>query len=153
MKNVISEMLQAYEGRKLSRRQLVDGLALLAAGAGSASAAGFSGNTVNHVSVLVSDLGRTTEFYQKVLGCTVNKRNGNNQILLGKEFLVLRPGKPAGTVDHVAIGIDDFNEAAVTADLKARGVTPRKDSGDFGFHVLDPDGLPLQLISSANTGR
>ena len=153
MKNAISRLLKTYEDRKLSRRELVEGLALLAAGAGTAAAAGFQGNTINHVSLYVSDMQRSSDFYRRVLGCTVNQRDGSNQVVLGKDFLVLRPGKPAGKVDHIAIGVDNFNKESVTADLTTRGATPRDDKGDFGFHVVDPDGLPLQLISSGNTGR
>ena len=149
MKGTISRLLEAYENGKMSRRALIQGLALLAAGAGTAEAAGFQGNSINHVSLYVSNLQRSTDFYQRVLGCTVNKRDGNNQLVFGKNFLVLRPGNPAGKVDHFAIGVDNFNKDAVTADLKARGATPiDQQGGGFGFHVLDPDGFPVQI--SAN---
>ena len=149
MNDTISTLLEAYEKGKISRRRLIQGLALLAAGSGTAAAAGFQGNSINHVSLYVSNLQRSTDFYQRVLGCTVNKRDGNNQLVFGKDFLVLRPGNPAGKVDHFAIGVDNFNKDAVTADLKARGATPiDQQGGGFGFHVLDPDGFPVQI--SAN---
>ena len=149
MTSTISKMLEGYEKGKMSRRDLVQGLALLAAGAGTASAAGFQGNSINHISVYVSNLQRSTDFYQRALGCSVNKRDGNNQLVFGKNFLVLRPGNPPGKVDHFAIGVDGFNQDAVTADLKARGVTPiSEQGGNFGFHILDPDGFPVQI--SAN---
>src|SRR5439155_4361109 len=49
-------------------------------------------------------------------------------------------------VDHFAIGVDNFNKDSVTADLKARGATPiDQQGGGFGFHVLDPDGFPVQI--------
>jgi glyoxylase I family protein len=153
MNHTISKLLETYENGKLSRRELVQGLALLAAGSSTLSAAGFQGNSINHVSLYVSDVQRSSDFYQRVLGCTINKRDGNNQVMLGKEFLVLRPGKPAGKVDHIAIGVDNFNKETVTADLKARGVTPKDEKGGVGFHVVDPDGFPLQIIGSSNTGR
>jgi catechol 2,3-dioxygenase-like lactoylglutathione lyase family enzyme len=150
MKNTISKLLEAYENRKMSRRDLVQGLALLAASSGTASAAGFQGNSINHVSLFVGNLQRSTDFYQRVFGCTVNKRDGNNQLMFGKNFLVLRPGNPPSKVDHLAIGVDNFNKDSVTADLKARGVTPiDQQAGGFGFHVVDPDGFPVQI--SANT--
>jgi catechol 2,3-dioxygenase-like lactoylglutathione lyase family enzyme len=149
MTNRISRLLEAYEKGKLSRRQLVQGLALLAAGSSAAEAAGFQGNSINHISLFVSNLQRSTDFYQRVFNCTVNKRDGNNQLVFGKNFLVLREGKPAAKVDHFAIGVDNFNKDSVTADLKARGATPiDQEGGGFGFHVLDPDGLPVQI--SAN---
>ena len=149
MKNTISTLLEAYEKGKMSRRQLIQGLALLAAGTGTAAAAGFQGNSINHVSLFVSNLQRSTDFYQRVFGCSVNKRDGNNQLMFGKNFLVLRPGNPQGKVDHFAIGVDNFNKDSVTADLKARGATPiDQQGGNFGFHVVDPDGFPVQI--SAN---
>jgi catechol 2,3-dioxygenase-like lactoylglutathione lyase family enzyme len=149
MKNTISKLLEAYENRKMSRRDLVQGLALLAASSGTASAAGFQGNSINHVSLFVGNLQRSTDFYQRVFGCAVNKRDGNNQLMFGKNFLVLRPGNPPSKVDHLAIGVDNFNKDSVTADLKARGVTPiDQQAGGFGFHVVDPDGFPVQI--SAN---
>ncbi|PYS32105.1 MAG: hypothetical protein DMG14_35435, partial [Acidobacteria bacterium] len=139
MKGTISRLLEAYENGKMSRRALIQGLALLAAGAGTAEAAGFQGNSINHVSLYVSNLQRSTDFYQRVFGCTVNKRDGNNQLMFGKDFLVLRPGNPPGKVDHFAIGVDNFNKDSVTADLKTRGATPiDEQGGNFGFHVLDP---------------
>jgi hypothetical protein len=58
----------------------------------------------------------------------------------------LRTGNPPGKVDHFAIGVDNFNQDAVTADLKARRVTPtNQQGGNFGFHILDPDGFPVQI--------
>src|SRR5215472_10120606 len=146
MKAAISKLLKAYENGTMSRRTLVQGLALLAAGSGVAEAAGFQGNSINHVSLFVSNLQRSTDFYQRVFGCSVNKREGNNQLTFGKNFLVLRPGNPPGKVDHFAIGVDNFNQDATTADLKARGANPiSQQGGDFGFHILDPDGFPVQI--------
>jgi catechol 2,3-dioxygenase-like lactoylglutathione lyase family enzyme len=149
MKNTISKLLTAYETGKMSRRDLVRGLAVLAAGSGTASAAGFQGNSINHVSMFVSNIERSTDFYQRLFGCTVNKRDGNNQLMFGKNFLVLRPGSPPAKVDHISIGVDKFQKDSVAADLKARGATPiDQQGGDFGFHVVDPDGFPVQI--SAN---
>jgi catechol 2,3-dioxygenase-like lactoylglutathione lyase family enzyme len=156
MEGTISRLLETYENGKLSRRDLVQGLVLLAASAGTMSAAGFQGNTINHVSLDVSDLQRSTDFYQRTFGWTVHKREGNNQVFVGKSFFVLRPGKPAGKVGHIAVGVENFNQDSVAADLKARGVTPI-DSGQggsgLGFHVMDPDGFAVQIVSASNTGR
>ena len=149
MKNTISKLLEAYEKGKMSRRTLIQGLAVLAAGSTAAEAAGFQGSSINHISMQVSNLQRSTDFYQRTFGCTVNKRDGNNQLVFGKDFLVLRPGNPAGKVDHFAIGVDNFKKESVTADLKSRGVTAiDQQGGGAGFHVVDPDGYPVQI--SAN---
>src|SRR5712692_8294383 len=152
MKNTISKLLEAYENGKMSRRTLIQGLAVLAASSTAAEAAGFQGNSINHISLQVSNLQRSTDFYQRVFGCTVNKRDGNNQLVFGKDFLVVRPGNPPAKVDHFAIGVDNFNKDSVTADLKTRGATAiDQQGGGFGFHVVDPDGFPVQ-ISANNPG-
>jgi catechol 2,3-dioxygenase-like lactoylglutathione lyase family enzyme len=144
MESTISNLLKTYETGKLSRRELVQGLALLAAASGTATAAGFQGNGINHVSLYVSDLQRSTDFYQRVFGATVVKREGNNQLIIGKGRLVLRPGTPAGKVDHIAIGVDNFKQDAVIADLKARGAVPLQETG-AGLNVKDPDGFAVQV--------
>src|SRR5262245_17407564 len=149
MTNTISRLLEAYEKGKMSRWQLVQGLALLAAGSSAAQAAGFQGNSVNHISLQVSNLQKSTDFYQRVFGCPVNKRDGNNQLVFGKNFLVLREGKRVAKVDHFAIGVDNFNNESASTDRKPRGSNPiDQQGGGFGFHVLDPDGFPVQI--SAN---
>ena len=148
MEHTISTLLKAYESGKLHRRDLVKGLALLAAGAGSASAAGFQSNGINHVSLQVSDLQRSSEFYQRVLVVSAeNRPAGAVTLKVGKSHIVLRPGTPAAKVDHFAVGVDHFNKDAIIADLKARGATPT-DKGDAGLHVLDPDGYPVQFQSN-----
>src|SRR5437773_8387834 len=148
MTGTISKLLEAYEKGKMSRRTLIQGLAVLAAGTTAAEAAGFEGNSINHISLQVSNLQRSTDFYSKTYACKVNKRDGNNQLMFGKNFLVLREGKPPAKVDHFAIGVDNFKKESVTADLKARGVTPKDEEGGAGFHIVDPDGYPVQI--SAN---
>jgi catechol 2,3-dioxygenase-like lactoylglutathione lyase family enzyme len=148
MEIAISKLVKSYEDGKLSRRDLVRGLALLAAGSGAAQTAGFQSSTIDHVSVYVSDLRRSTEFYQRVFGGAVQIREGNNVVTAGKSRIVLRPGKPPGRVDHFALGVENFNQGSVTADLKARGAVPLQET-DIGFHVRDPDGFPVQLIAQA----
>jgi catechol 2,3-dioxygenase-like lactoylglutathione lyase family enzyme len=153
MKSTISKLLATYENGKMSRRELVQGLALLTAASETASAAGFEGSGINHISIYVSNLQRSTDYYQRTFACKVNKRDGNNQLVFGKGFLVLREGKPPGKVDHFAIGVNNFKKESVTADLKARGVTPiDQQGGGFGFHVLDPDGFPVQIQDSSVAG-
>lgn len=46
MKRIISRLLEVYENGKMSRRDLVRGLTLLAAGFATASAGGFQGHSV-----------------------------------------------------------------------------------------------------------
>src|SRR5262249_57247099 len=110
MKATISRLLEAYENGKMSRRQLIQGLALLAASSSTAGGAGFQGNNINHVSLFVSNLQQSTDFFQRVFGCSVNKRDGDKQPMFWEEFLVFRTRKPPGKMDHFAIGVYQFNK-------------------------------------------
>jgi len=100
MEHTISRLLKAYENGKLHRRDLVKGLTLLAAGSGSASAAGFQSNGINHVSLQVSDLQRSSEFYQRVLVVPAENRPAGTRDHAGHEFggkrQVVHRGLPDG---------------------------------------------------------
>jgi catechol 2,3-dioxygenase-like lactoylglutathione lyase family enzyme len=151
MEKLIDGLVGRYENGALSRRDLVGALAALTVSATGASAAGFESNTLNHVSIIVGDLQRSVSFYQRVFGLTLQSENKAAQLVqlkLGKSHLSIRRGDGAKGVDHFAIGLDRFNKDSVIADLKARGATPREDAG-VGFHVVDPDGVNVQLIANS----
>jgi catechol 2,3-dioxygenase-like lactoylglutathione lyase family enzyme len=148
---IINRLLERFESGSLSRRHLIQGLAMLAT-AGTPSSApaqsrGFQGGFISHVSLTVSDLQRSTEFYQQVFGLAVLSRDQPNEIVrlgLKRTLVSLRRASPKAVVDHFAIGVENFNRDSVTKDLLDRGVTPEQNV-DAGFHVQDPDGFPVQI--------
>jgi catechol 2,3-dioxygenase-like lactoylglutathione lyase family enzyme len=151
VETIINRLLQRFETGSLSRRQLIQGLALLAA-SGTASSApaqsrGFQGAFISHVSLSVSDLQRSADFYQKVFGLSVLSQDKPNEIVrlgLRRTLVSLRRASPKAVVDHFAIGVESFNRESATKDLLDRGVTPGQNV-DAGFHVQDPDGFPVQI--------
>src|SRR5436190_12253258 len=140
MEHEISTLIGRYEKGSLSRRELVATLAMLAAVPATAAAApaGFTSAGLNHVSVTVSNLNRSVEFYKRVFALPVIPTTGANlvQLGVGKQHLSIRQGSPVG-VDHFAIGVDGFNKFNVMGDLKARGAS-REDAPGVGFPVKDP---------------
>ena len=152
MEQLIHRLIGRYETGAMSRRELVGALAVLSTSGASAWAAadGFESSALNHVSITVSDLQRSVEFYQRVFGLPLQSENKAAQLVqlkLGKSHLSIRRADGPKGVDHFAIGIERFNKDSVIADLKARGATPRDDPG-AGLHVVDPDGLNVQLIAN-----
>jgi catechol 2,3-dioxygenase-like lactoylglutathione lyase family enzyme len=145
---VISDLLTSFERGALSRRELIGALALLAGAGAAASAATLKGASINHVSVLVTDMARSIDFYGRVFGLTLVNEDKANKIARlgagGKVLVSLRIEPPPGVIDHFAIGVDGFNREAVTADLKGFGLEPR-ETIEFGFHVKDPDGAVVQI--------
>jgi catechol 2,3-dioxygenase-like lactoylglutathione lyase family enzyme len=148
MENVISNLVKRFERGSLTRRELVQSLAMLLAASRSASAAGFQCSGVDHVSIGVSNLQKSAAFYQTAFGLPVLNQPGADTLRLkvGSGYLVLRQGMNPGRVDHFAFGVTNFNKDAVTQDLKQRGMIPQEDR-ITGFYVKDPDGFPVQLIS------
>ena len=58
---------------------------------------------------------------------------------------------PTGIVDHFAIGVENFNKARVTEQLKAFGITPEENL-DAGFHIKDPEGMNVQIMRRVEKG-
>ena len=147
---LISDLVDGYERGRLTRRELIQALvAVAAAGAGTtAAAAPLRSGSINHVSVLVTDMARSIDFYNRVFGLSVQNEDKANKIsrlgIGGKVLVSLRVEPPPGLIDHFAIGVEGFNREAVTKELQSMGLTPR-DNLEFGFHVKDPDGANVQI--------
>jgi len=148
VEHVISDLVTRFERGRLSRRELIQALAMVAAAGATASAAPLKAGSINHTSVLVSDMARSIDFYNRVFGLSVLNEDKPNKIsrlgIGGKVLVSLRVEPPPGLIDHFAIGVEDFNREAVTRDLKEMGLTPRENL-EFGFHIKDPDGANVQI--------
>src|SRR6266478_6180457 len=127
MESIISNLISRFEKGSLSRRDLVSGLALLAAsGTGAAAAAApdeidFKTADIDHVSIQVTDLQRSIDFYQKMFGFSVvseDKPLGIIRLGTTRTLVSLNHQSPAGIVDHFAIGVPRF-----TKDSAARYLT------------------------------
>ena len=149
MELIISKLLSGYENGSLSRRELVSGLAMLAAGGTAAAAQDeieFKDATIDHVSIHVADLQRSIEFYQKMFGFSVVSRAEPEIVRLGNGRILvsINHGSPAGVIDHFAIGIPRFNRESGAPYFTRRGAIPLQ--GDYaGFHIKDPDGINVQI--------
>jgi catechol 2,3-dioxygenase-like lactoylglutathione lyase family enzyme len=154
MEAMISTLVGRFERGALSRRELVQGLAMLTAAGGTAlqaQEAGIKALKIDHISIQVSDLPRSIAFYQKMFGLTVVSEDKPNEIVRlgggGKVLVSLHHKSPTAIVDHFAIGVEKFNKDAVTRELKARGAEP-SDNLDAGFHIVDPEGISVQVVNA-----
>ena len=154
MEAIIASLVNRFESGVLTRRGLIQALAMLTAAGGTASHAqvrdaGIKAVKIDHVSIQVSDLPRSVAFYQKMFGLTMVSEDKPNEIVrlggMGKALVSLHHKSPTGLVDHFAIGVENFNKDAVTRQLKERGANP-EDNLDAGFHILDPEGIGVQIV-------
>jgi catechol 2,3-dioxygenase-like lactoylglutathione lyase family enzyme len=156
METIISNLLNRFERGALTRRGLIQGLAMLTAASGTTSDAqvqdgGIKAAKIDHVSIQVSDLPRSIAFYQTMFGLTVLSEDKPNEIVrlgVGKVLVSLHHKNPTGLVDHFAIGVEKFNKESMTRELKDRGATP-EDNLDAGFHIKDPEGMRVQIVGPA----
>jgi catechol 2,3-dioxygenase-like lactoylglutathione lyase family enzyme len=156
MEHIIAKLLQDFEQGKMNRRQLIQSLAMAATAASAAAPARaaespFKAVAVNHISYQVKDYKVTRDFYAELFGMEVKQDDGKRQCYLsfGDTFLLPRNGRPDGNhpppyVDHIAYTIENWDQAAVKAELEKRGLKPAPDTPD-SFHVRDPDGFNLQI--------
>jgi catechol 2,3-dioxygenase-like lactoylglutathione lyase family enzyme len=154
MEHLIAKLLQNFEQGKMTRRQLIQSLALAATAASAASAVptatadgkGFKAITVNHISYQVADYAKTRDFYADLLGMKVSQDDGKQCFLSFGDTFIIPRNRPTGTprIDHIAYTIDNWNRGAVEAELKRRGLQPRPDTQN-SFHVKDPEGFDLQI--------
>ena len=156
MENVITRLLDDFDRGRMTRRQLIKSLALVAAGAADVprasgeSGAGFHAVSVNHISYQVKDYARTRDFYADLLGMRVVADSGTQcSLIVGdtNTFVIARNARHGSTtprIDHIAYTIEHWNRTAVKAELERRGLDPRPDT-EHSFHIRDPNGLDLQI--------
>src|SRR6202166_145458 len=149
MQQLIEKLVTDFERGKLSRRQLAATLAgLVATGANAApSASDFKAVGVNHVTLRVPDVQRSTKFYQEVFGMPMRKSAPTVNILSLNQncFFGIEAAKDKGpAVDHFSLGIQGFKSEEAAAKLKKRGLKLDGVSKE-GLKFVDPDGMLVQL--------
>ena len=179
MEHVIAGLLKDFEDGKMTRRQLIQSLAM-AAMAGSATAAAAQPPApwktvwLDHISYQVSDYKRSVEFYKNLMGWDVQNDTGTRQATLkigDVGGIIIRnsrqpaadsqptpSGRPpvTGVIDHISFGIEPWDTDKVKAELERRGLHPRPDmvGENFkSFHVYDPDGWDLQISNKTSNNR
>jgi catechol 2,3-dioxygenase-like lactoylglutathione lyase family enzyme len=163
----VETLVRDFEERRISRRQLVATLVALAAAPRPAAARQqvsqvAQARTINHISIGVSNVERSAEFYQRLLGLEVVSRPGNGGINLGlgDGFLGVYsiPGS-VGQAHHFCLGVDDYDPDAIAERLDGVGLEARVDrnpanrtTGGDQLYFNDPDGTVVQLSANGYQG-
>ncbi len=157
MENEVDHLVTMYEQRSISRRALVECLAALAVGSrlfGQSAAVPkpeplVHARTLNHVTILTSDVARSKNFYQKLTGLAIRDE--------GKDFFELRlegaflgvyapdAGQRPG-FNHFCFGIEEYDAKRVFGELQ-RSIPeahPTLEEGEQ-VYVRDPDGVRVQF--------
>ncbi len=120
----------------------------------------FSIKQLDHVVLCVSDMDRALRFYCDALGCVEERRVESInlvQLRAGASLidLMLKDARPADAppnMDHVALRIDPFDEAAIRAHLASHGVEVGEVVSRYGaegngpsIYIDDPDRNVIEL--------
>ena len=162
MIETIERMLSDLERGRLSRRQFAVSLAALAASTSLAPVAfatpaptGFRAVSINHVTVRVPDLHRTSQFYQQFFGMPIRQQSATVHILsVGNSFFGIEQGtSQTPTVDHYDFGIENFDADAVRARLTAMNLKFSDTKSKESFKFYDPDGFQVQVNAPDYVGH
>ena len=148
MNSQVEALLSSYERGRCTRRQFVAAVSALLPVPSLGQTQPTSpivARDLNHVTLHVKDLGRSLEFYQRLLGLHVTEQ-GKDYCNFGMRstFLFLDASKNESAIDHFCIGIDGFNLQATKQKLAGMSVNATIESGDQ-LYVRDPDGLRVQF--------
>ena len=114
---------------------------------------------IDHVVLRVADLERAIAFYEGVLGAKVERRSekfGLVQLRAGRSLIDLieapEKDREGANMDHFALRIEPFDEAAIRAHLKAHGIEAGELKSRYGaegdghsLYIEDPDGNRVEL--------
>jgi catechol 2,3-dioxygenase-like lactoylglutathione lyase family enzyme len=129
---------------------------------------------LDHVVLRVVDLPTAIGFYCEVLGCNEERRIdalGLVQLRAGSCLIDLvdvasplgelggaAPGAQARNLDHFAVELEEFDEAAIRSHLESHGVAPGDVSERYGakgqgpsMYIRDPDGNVVELKGSTRS--
>jgi catechol 2,3-dioxygenase-like lactoylglutathione lyase family enzyme len=163
MIETIERMLSDLERGKLNRRQFAVSVAKLAAGTFAAHGVltaqekptGFRAVSLNHVTVRVPNLHRTSQFYQEFFGMPLRQQAAKVHILgVGSSFFGIEQGEgQSATVDHFDFGIADFNADKLRARLSELHLTFSDKTSRESFKFYDPDGFQVQVNGPGYVGH
>jgi catechol 2,3-dioxygenase-like lactoylglutathione lyase family enzyme len=147
MQTIIDKLIGDFERGLLNRRQLALSLTTLVTGAGSASGKPeLQAVSLNHVTVKVPNVQRTSKFYQELFGMPLRQHSQTTHILgVGNSFFGIEQKNGGPALDHYDFGIAGFDADDVTAKLKARHLTVEPGGTKESFKFRDPDGFLVQL--------
>jgi catechol 2,3-dioxygenase-like lactoylglutathione lyase family enzyme len=153
MNDKLDGLLNQYERGQLTRRQLLFAMSALVAAPAVVVAAPAPIGTVrslNHVTIFVPNVQKSVQFYQDLLGMPVlTQQPPGTNLRAGTGFLGIYPAQPGqgGSINHVCLGVENFDADATLAQLKERNLRAnirlRGDTKELYFD--DPDNVRIQL--------
>jgi catechol 2,3-dioxygenase-like lactoylglutathione lyase family enzyme len=158
----LEQLLNAYDRGRITRRELMAGFAGVIAAASTSGTLGAAPavgpvKQMNHVSIFVPDVQKSRQFYQDLFGLPLlTSQDPGVNLSTGSGFLGIYPAPNAqkGTINHLCLGVENFDADTVLKALTDRGVQARiRQRGDTKeLYMTDPDGISVQLQDTRYVG-
>jgi catechol 2,3-dioxygenase-like lactoylglutathione lyase family enzyme len=145
----------------LTRRRLLQSIpaiamAPLASRVFAQAAAAIRVRGFNHVTLSVSDVKRSVDFYQGLFGMPIISRQGMTANLLigaGPQFLASARRAQTRPPSTICLGVEDFNVDRITAILVRRGLTRTGVAGNAGGGGLGDGPMKMRVrVRGPETG-
>jgi catechol 2,3-dioxygenase-like lactoylglutathione lyase family enzyme len=131
---------------------------------------------IDHLVLRVTDLPSMLDFYCRVLGCAVERRQdelGLVQLRAGRSLIDMitiagplgvqggaAPGKDRRNMDHFCLRLEPFDAQAIRAFLATAGVVAGNVASRYGaegegpsIYLTDPEGNSIELKGSPCSGQ
>jgi catechol 2,3-dioxygenase-like lactoylglutathione lyase family enzyme len=144
-------LIAAYDNGTLTRRQLLQALAILIPSrvAQLPPAGATKARLLHHVNVQVSDVARSEAFYRTLFGLPpsriVQGPDNHGLDLPGSGLIILQRSDTPGRIDHFCVGVENWDADRLRAAAKNVGIERVQGTAADNFFAIDPDGLRVQL--------
>ena len=159
-------LLEQYESKHLSRRQLFGALVASAASISMTPVQGQApaavGRPMNHGSLSADGVQRSADFYRRVLRLEISSRtaSGSFNVGMGSEsFLGLYELGNPGRMHHLCVGLDNYNPDLLAGRLSNHGIQANinrdpvnRTSGGDQLYFNDPERILVQLVQPGYLG-
>ena len=152
MTDNLAALVTAYDNGTLTRRQLLQALAILTRASTEAQApagGATKARLLHHVNVQVSDVAKSETFYRTLFSLPASRvvqgPDNHGLDLPGGGLIILQRSDTPGRIDHFCVGVENWDADRLRGAAKNAGIERVQGTAADNFFAIDPDGLRVQL--------